>query len=59
MLVTALNTKIGYDKAAQIAKTAYKNGATLKETAIALGHLSAEEFDEWVIPEDMTGPNLE
>lgn len=55
MLVTALNTKIGYYKAAEIAQTAYKNGATLKETAIALGHLTEEEFDEWVRPENMVG----
>jgi fumarate hydratase class II len=55
MLVTALNTKIGYDKAATIAKTAYKEGKTLKETAIELGYLSSEQFDEWVKPEDMIG----
>ena len=55
MLVTALNTKIGYYKAAEIAQTAHRNGSTLKETAIELGYLSAEEFDEWVKPEDMVG----
>lgn len=55
MLVTALNTKIGYYKAAEIAQTAHKNGSTLKETAIALGYLSAEEFDLWVRPENMVG----
>lgn len=55
MLITALNTKIGYYKAAEIAQTAHKNGSTLKETAIALGYLSAEEFDQWVRPEDMVG----
>jgi fumarate hydratase, class II len=55
MLVTALNTKIGYYKAAEIAQTAHKNGSTLKETAIALGYLTAEEFDQWVRPEDMVG----
>jgi len=55
MLVTALNTKIGYYKAAEIAQTAHKNGSTLKETAIALGYLTAEQFDEWVKPEDMCG----
>jgi fumarate hydratase, class II len=55
MLVTALNTKIGYYKAAEIAQTAHKNGSTLKETAIALGYLTSEEFDEWVKPEDMVG----
>ncbi|XP_019864881.2 fumarate hydratase, mitochondrial isoform X1 [Aethina tumida] len=56
MLVTALNPHIGYDKAAQIAKTAHKNNSTLKETAIKLGILTAEQFDEWVKPEDMLGP---
>lgn len=55
MLVTALNTKIGYYKAAEIAQTAHKNGSTLKETAIALGYVTAEQFDEWVKPEDMCG----
>lgn len=55
MLVTALNTKIGYYKAAEIAQTAHKNGSTLKETAIALGYLTADEFDRWVKPEDMVG----
>jgi fumarate hydratase class II len=55
MLVTALNTHIGYDKAAKIAKTAHQNGTTLKEEAINLGYLSAEEFDEWVDPIKMTG----
>ncbi|XP_004626976.1 fumarate hydratase, mitochondrial [Octodon degus] len=56
MLVTALNPHIGYDKAAKIAKTAHKNGSTLKETAIELGYLTAEQFDEWVKPKDMLGP---
>jgi fumarate hydratase class II len=55
MLVTALNTKIGYYKAAEIAQTAHKNGSTLKETAIALGYVTADEFDEWVKPEEMVG----
>lgn len=55
MLVTALNTKIGYYKAAEIANTAHKNGTTLKEEAVNLGYTTAEEFDEWVRPEDMTG----
>jgi fumarate hydratase, class II len=55
MLVTALNTKIGYYKAAEIAQTSHKNGSTLKETAVALGYLTAEEFDQWVKPEDMVG----
>jgi fumarate hydratase class II len=55
MLVTALNTKIGYEKAAKIAKTAHENGTTLKEEAVSLGYLTSEEFDEWVKPEDMIG----
>ena len=55
MLVTALNTKIGYYKAAEIANTAHKNGTTLKEEAINLGYVTAEEYDQWVKPEDMTG----
>jgi len=55
MLVTALNTKIGYYKAAEIANTAHKNGTTLKEEAINLGYVSAEEYDEWVKPDDMVG----
>lgn len=55
MLVTALNTKIGYYKAAEIAQTAHEKGTTLKEAAIALGHLTAEQFDEWVRPENMVG----
>ncbi|MGL4632410.1 MAG: class II fumarate hydratase [Leadbetterella sp.] len=55
MLVTALNTKIGYYKAAEIAQTAHKNGSTLKETAVALGYLTSDEFDEWVKPEEMVG----
>ncbi|MEM9687077.1 MAG: class II fumarate hydratase [Bacteroidota bacterium] len=55
MLVTALNTKIGYYKAAEIANTAHKNGTTLKEAAITLGHVTEEEFEDWVKPEAMTG----
>ena len=55
MLVTALNTKIGYYKAAEIAQTAHKNNSTLKETAIAVGYVTAEEFDQWVKPEEMVG----
>jgi fumarate hydratase class II len=55
MLVTALNPHIGYDNAARIAKTAHKTGKTLKETAIELGLLTAEQFDEWVRPENMVG----
>jgi fumarate hydratase class II len=56
MLVTALNPHIGYDAAAKIAKTAHKNGTTLKHEAIALGYLNEEQFAEWVRPEDMLGP---
>jgi len=56
MLVTALNPHIGYDAAAKIAKTAHKNGTTLKQEAIALGYLTEEQFNEWVKPEDMLGP---
>jgi fumarate hydratase class II len=58
MLVTALNTKIGYYKAAEIAQTAHKQGKTLKQTAIDLGYVSAAQFDEWVIPEEMVGLEL-
>ena len=57
MLVTALNRKIGYDNAAKIAKTAYKNGTTLKEEAIGMGLLTAEEFDAEVDPSKMIGPS--
>jgi fumarate hydratase class II len=53
MLVTALNTHIGYDKAAAIAKKAHKEGSTLREAALALGYLTNEEFDAWVRPEEM------
>jgi fumarate hydratase, class II len=55
MLVTALNTKIGYDKAAEIAKKAHKEHTTLKEAAAALAYVKPEEFDQWVRPEDMVG----
>lgn len=55
MLVTALNTKIGYYKAAEIANTAHRNGTSLKEEAINLGYVTAKEYDEWVKPEDMVG----
>lgn len=55
MLVTALNTKIGYYKAAEIAQKAHKEGTTLKEMAVKLGYLTPEEFDEWVIPANMVG----
>lgn len=55
MLVTALNPKIGYYKAAEIATTAHKNGTTLKEEAIRLGYVTPEQYDEWVKPSDMIG----
>jgi len=55
MLVTALNTKIGYYKAAEIAQTAHKNGTTLKEESVRLGYVTPEDFDAWVKPEDMVG----
>jgi fumarate hydratase, class II len=56
MLVTALNPHIGYDKAAQVAKKAHAEGSSLKEAALALGYVSAEDFDRWVRPEAMIGP---
>ena len=56
MLVTSLNPHIGYDKAAQIAKAAHHSGCTLREAAVASGHVTAEQFDAWVRPEDMVGP---
>ncbi|MBV2163445.1 MAG: class II fumarate hydratase [Comamonas sp.] len=55
MLVTALNPHIGYDKAATIAKKAHKEGTTLREAAIASGHLTAEQFDQWVVAKNMVG----
>lgn len=55
MLVTALNNKIGYYKAAEIAQAAHKNGTTLKEEAVRLGYVTPEQYDEWVKPEKMTG----
>lgn len=55
MLVTALNTKIGYYRASEIANKAHKDGSTLKEASLSLGYLTAEEFDAWVRPDDMTG----
>ena len=55
MLVTALNTKIGYYRASKIANKAHKDGSTLKEASLSLGYLTAEEFDAWVRPDDMTG----
>ena len=55
MLVTALNTHIGYDKAAYIAKKAHKEGTSLREAALASGHVTGEQFDAWVVPAQMTG----
>ena len=56
MLVTALAPRLGYDKAAEIAKKAHKDGSTLREAAVALGYLTPEEFDREVRPERMTRP---
>ena len=56
MLVTALNPHIGYDKAATIAKTAHRNGTSLREEAVKLGYLTGTDFDDWVRPEEMIGP---
>jgi fumarate hydratase class II len=56
MLVTALNPHIGYEKAAQIAQAAHREGTSLREAALKLGYVTAEQFAEWVRPEDMTGP---
>jgi fumarate hydratase class II len=56
MLVTALNPHIGYDKAALIAKKAYADNSSLKQAALELGFMTEEQFDEWVIPVNMTGP---
>lgn len=56
MLVTALNPHIGYDKGAKIANCAFKEGLTLKEAALKLNYLTAEQFDKWVKPENMLGP---
>lgn len=55
MLVTALNTHIGYDNAAKIAKNAHEKGITLKESALELALLTEEEFDQWVVPAEMVG----
>jgi fumarate hydratase class II len=55
MLVTALNPHIGYDKAAEIAKKAHREGLTLRQAALASGYLTAEQFDDWVRPERMVG----
>ena len=56
MLVTALSPHIGYDKAAEIAKKAHREGSTLREAAVALGYVAPEDFDRWVRPESMLGP---
>ena len=56
MLVTALNNHIGYDKAAKIAKNAHEKGTTLRQSALELGYLTNDEFNQWVKPEDMIGP---
>jgi fumarate hydratase, class II len=56
MLVTALNPRIGYEKAARIAQTAHREGTSLREAALKLGHVTGEQFADWVRPEDMTGP---
>jgi fumarate hydratase class II len=56
MLVTALSPHIGYDRAAEIAKKAHRDGTTLREAAIALGYVKADDFDRWVRPEAMIGP---
>jgi fumarate hydratase, class II len=56
MLVTALNPYIGYDKAAYIAKTAHKEGTTLKASALKSGHVTEEQYDKWVVAEQMLGP---
>jgi fumarate hydratase class II len=56
MLVTALAPHIGYDRAAEIAKKAHREGGTLREAALALGYVSATDFDRWVRPETMIGP---
>ena len=58
MLVTALNPHIGYEKAARISLKAYREDMSLRDAALALGYVTAEEFDAWVRPEDMTHPLL-
>ena len=57
MLVTALNPHIGYENAAKIAKKAYADNTSLKKAALELGLLTEQQFDEWVVPEKMLGPN--
>jgi fumarate hydratase class II len=54
--VTALNTHIGYEKAAKIAKKAHVEGTSLKEAAVALGYVTPEQYDQWVVPVEMTRP---
>jgi fumarate hydratase class II len=56
MLVTALNTHIGYEKAAKIAKKAHVEGTSLKAAAVALGYVTPEQYDQWVVPVEMTRP---
>ena len=56
MLVTALNTHIGYESAAKIAKKAHAEGTSLKDAAVASGLVTAEQYDQWVVPADMTHP---
>jgi fumarate hydratase class II len=56
MLVTALNTHIGYENSAKIAKKAHADGTSLKEAAVALGLLTCDQYDEWVVPAEMTRP---
>ncbi len=56
MLVTALSPHIGYEKSAEIALAAHREGLSLREAALKLGYVSAEDFDRWVRPEDMVGP---
>jgi len=56
MLVTALSPHVGYEKAAEISLTAYREGTTLREAALKLGYVTAQQFDQWVKPEDMTHP---
>jgi fumarate hydratase class II len=59
MLVTALNTHIGYDKGAEIAKKAFNEGTTLKESALSLGYVTEEEYECWVRPEKMIGDTID
>jgi fumarate hydratase class II len=56
MLVTALNTHIGYEKSAKIAKQAHLEGTSLKAAAVALGYVTPEQYDQWVVPVEMTRP---